>query len=483
MSTQTRIISSDGTGPKLNGTQLFFRTQTEYTIDNNGKVIDSQIRVYYTPYANGLVPGTGASSGWNPNAPGGLQQGGYSLAAYSADKGRTFSAFAYDQDDANAGRIPFGKNVGDTVLSPQAIASLNSPNGVLNQAINNSVINTAVNTQQGLAGQLSAKLQNTRGGTGGTPPPVTPPGAASPIDSTPIPVVTNISPTAAQKVGDYGNWIYPTGLGDNLQDYILFEMLEYAGRGDLSSLSPTTGLGQRQFNETKVLGRVILPIQPTISDINSVDWQNDSINPLQLLGAQLSLKGMQSGYTEADFAKLKDMATDPNVKSYLQQWFAGKAIGTNIFSRFSGAVVNPNVELLFNGPQLRPFNFSFRLSPRSEDEAKQVKGIIRLFKQGISIRRTPNNLFLKAPNVFKITYRNGQKPKTIGAAEEHTSLNKIKICALSQCSVDYTPDGSYATFYDDESTMTQYGLSLQFNELEPIFNEDYKELPKTTIGY
>lgn len=193
---------------------------------------------------------------------------------------------------------------------------------------------------------------------------------------------------------------------------------------------------------------------------------------------------MQTGYTEADFAKLKDMATDPAVKSYLQQWFAGKAIGTNIFSRFSGAVVNPNVELLFNGPQLRPFNFNFRLSPRSEDEAKQVKGIIRFFKQGMSIRRTPNDLFLKAPNVFKITYRNGQKTAKDGLEGEHTSLNKIKICALSQCSVDYTPDGSYATFYDEESTMTQYGLSLQFNELEPIFNEDYNKFPdKSTIGY
>ena len=308
-------------------------------------------------------------------------------------------------------------------------------------------------------------------------------------DPTPVPIDTNIAAKTKQEKGSYNPkgfpaWIYPTGLGDNGQDYILFEMLEYAGRGDLESLTVTSGLNARKFDKTKILGRVVLPIQPTISDINSVDWQNDSINPLQLLGAQLSLKGMQSGYTEADFAKLKTMFADnKNVQSYLQQWFAGKAVGTNIFSRFSGAVVNPNLELLFNGPQLRPFNFNFRLSPRSSKEADQVKGIIRFFKQGMSIRRTQNDLFLKAPNVFKITYRNGQKPKSIGAAEEHTSLNKIKICALSQCSVDYTPDGSYATFYDEESTMTQYGLTLQFNELEPIFNEDYDNLPKTTIGY
>jgi hypothetical protein len=305
-------------------------------------------------------------------------------------------------------------------------------------------------------------------------------------DPTPVPLDTSIAGSTKQTAGSYNPegkqvWIYPTGLGNNQQDYIQFEMIEYVGRGSQFLNSSVPSLAQRNFGvgETKILGKVYLPIQPTISDNNSVDWQNDTINPLQLLGAQLSLKGQQSGYTEADFAKLKTMFKDnPDIQSYLQQWFAGKAVGTNIFSRFSGAVVNPNLELLFNGPQLRPFNFNFRLSPRSEDEAKQVKGIIRFFKKGMAVRKTSQDLFLKAPNVFRIKYINGNNEN-----QEHTSINKIKTCSLTQCSVDYTPDGSYATFYDKESTMTQYGLTLQFNELEPIFNEDYDEAAKTSIGY
>lgn len=463
MSTQTKIISSDGTAPKLNGTQLFFRTQTEYIIDNNGKVIDSRIRVYYTPYANGLVPGTGTSSGWNPNAPGGLQQGGYTLAAYSADKGKTFTPFRYDQSDADAGRIPFGKNVGDRVLSPQAIASLNSSNGVLNQAINNSVINTAVNTQQGLAGQLSAKLQNTGGGTGGT----------GGTGDRAKPVSIDIDAETKQEAGSYNPsgaqyWVYPTGLAKNQQDYIRFEMLEYGG---------LKKVGERTFDT--ILGRVYLPIQPSISDINTVDWQNDTINPLQAFGATGSLSVIKgSGFGKA-FDDVFGGTNMKDVGNAAALWAAGKAVGTNIFSRFAGAAVNPNLELLFNGPQLRPFNFSFKLSPRDEDEAKQVKGIIRFFKKGMSVRKASSKLFLKAPNVFKITYIDGRTGKP------HTSINSIKVCALSQCSVDYTPDGSYATFYDKAATMTQYGLTLQFNELEPIFNDNYDEdVPgQSTIGY
>lgn len=349
-------------------------------------------------------------------------------------------------------------------LNQARINTFNSPNGLNSPQLAK---------QLNLPGAKNTLTPNPTQTPQGTKP--TSPGAPDP---TPVPIADSIPGAVDQQKVNYGTWKYPTKIGENKQDYILFEMYEYSGRGDLSTFDPKKGLSRMTFN-TNILGRVFLPLQPTISDINTVDWQNDTINPLQLLGAQLSLKGMQSGYTEADFAKLKTMFADnPAVQSYLQQWFAGKAVGTNIFSRFSGAVVNPNLELLFNGPQLRPFNFNFRLSPRDKDEAKQVKGIIRFFKQGMSVRRTQGDLFLKAPNIFKITYINGQNSK------DHTSLNKIKFCSLTQCGVDYTPDGSYATFYDNESTMTQYGLTLQFNELEPIYDTDYEDLTdKSTIGY
>jgi hypothetical protein len=480
----TKYIYSDGTGPKLNGTQLFFRTVTRYQVDNNGKVVGSPVTgVYYTTKGGGR-----SSTGeiWTPgdiNDPSGFNQGGYVFAAVTTDKGKTFLPTYYTQNDADKGLIPFGKNIGDPVLSPTALQSLNDPNGVLNQAIQNSIINTAVKTQPGLAAQLAAKLSNTQpdpqapaptapGGSGGS-------GAGTNPTSTPMDV--EMPGVTEQKVGSYGQWIYPEGLGDNRQDFIEFMMFEYGGR-KLGGFNPTSGLADRNINTKNILGRVWLPIQPTISDMSSVDWQNDNINPLQVLGAEAS-RDLQNGtFTEAQIGQLMGMAASEDVKRYIQLWAAGKAVGTNLLSRFSGAVVNPNMELLFNGPQLRPFNFSFRLSPRNEREAKQVKGIIRFFKKGMAVRKTDQELFLKTPNVFKIIYRNGNNKN-----QEHTSINNIKICALTQCSVDYTPDGSYSTFYDKESTMTSYGLTLQFNELEPIFNEDYGDLSNKTkqsvIGY
>ena len=151
-----------------------------------------------------------------------------------------------------------------------------------------------------------------------------------------------------------------------------------------------------------------------------------------------------------------------------------------MLSRVSGAIVNPNLELLFQGPTLRPFNFTFRLSPRDNPEATQVRKIIRAFKQYSAVGTASGGLFLTTPNVFNIQYIS----KRNGNEENHKSLNKIKTCALKSVSVDYTPDGSYMTFNDEARTMTSYNLTLQFQELEPVTTKDYKPLTdKSIIGY
>jgi hypothetical protein len=131
---------------------------------------------------------------------------------------------------------------------------------------------------------------------------------------------------------------------------------------------------------------------------------------------------------------------------------------------------------LFQGPTLRPFSFTFKLSARSKEEAKAIRSIIRFFKQGMSPIRTQSQLFLKAPHTFQIEYLHRKK--------EHNFLNKFKECALQSFSVDYTPEGQYATFTD--GAMVSYQISMQFQELEPIFNDDYgnsENGPDTQIGY
>ena len=135
--------------------------------------------------------------------------------------------------------------------------------------------------------------------------------------------------------------------------------------------------------------------------------------------------------------------------------------------------MNPNMELLFNGPQLRSFGFTFKLSPRTKEEAKNIQKIIFCFKQAMAPVATDGNLFLKSPNTWRIRYYNRE-----GA--QHQYLNRFKECAMMSSSVNYTPDGSYATYSD--GSMVSYQLTLNFQEIEPVFDLDYDSV-RDTVGY
>ena len=74
-----------------------------------------------------------------------------------------------------------------------------------------------------------------------------------------------------------------------------------------------------------------------------------------------------------------------DMKDAIAGLMAGAGIGTGgqLLARTVGAVINPNMELLFKGPTLRDFSFTYKLSPRSKEEESIIR-IIRFFKQGMS---------------------------------------------------------------------------------------------------
>ena len=182
----------------------------------------------------------------------------------------------------------------------------------------------------------------------------------------------------------------------------------------------------------------------------------------------------------------KEITSGGAYAAALKTYFAQEAVGAqNLLSRTTGAILNPNFELLFNGPSLRPFAFTFRMSPRDEKEAAQVRKIIRFFKQGMSVKTSESNIFLQSPNIFKIDYITFDAD---GKQISHPSINRIKTCALLSCDVDYTPDGTYMTYNDSSRTMTSYQLSLRFSELDPIYDKDYQDIDGNSpdsagIGY
>ena len=282
----------------------------------------------------------------------------------------------------------------------------------------------------------------------------------------------------------FGDFVYPEGIRNSKQDVIKFTMLEYKPSG--TGATQSAGKSDRgstaggNFKERTILGSVVLPIPNNISDTNSMDWGSNSMNALEAGLAAAAFTGITGGIgkgVETLGSGFQAGADDPATKRAIGAAFAGAAVGGNsaaILSRADGAVINPNLELLFNGPQLRPFNFTFKLAAREKRESEQIINILNFFKRGSSAIKTESNLFLKAPHTFSIQYLHmGQGGK------DHPFIGRIKECALQSITTSYTPEGQYATFND--GVMVSYQITMQFSELEPIFNSDYEGL--SGIGY
>ena len=235
----------------------------------------------------------------------------------------------------------------------------------------------------------------------------------------------------------------------------------------------------------ETLGSVILPIPPGLTDLNTVSWNQSEMNNLQMQGAaaaqevmrQQALGDLSGKEAQKLLDKLAGGEASEQIKSYLTGQIPGiNAKAGDILSRSQGQVINPNMEMIFNGPALRSFGYTFRLTARSREESNVIRKIIRFFKQGMSVKQSVGSgIYLDAPNVFDASFQSGY------GSNGHPFLYKMKRCALTSFGVNYVPDGTYMTL--PNKSMTAYEISLQMQELDPIFDNDYKNDNDESVGF
>ena len=302
--------------------------------------------------------------------------------------------------------------------------------------------------------------------------------------------------------------IYPRDMKlENTQDHIVIEQFVYqAPQADF--LKPGKGIEQLGTTATKGLTRgsnlkdyigvVKMPIPNQLAISNSVGWGGETANPLNagafLAGLDIATNAINNvperGLIGAGAGAIGDAFTSVGglfdqigkggnesasllLSSFLaQQGLSKLGIDVNpqaFIARGTGNVVNPNLELLFNGPKLRNFSFSFQFAPNDEDEGVIVRRIMRFFKQGMAPKKFNTDLiFVGSPNVFRLRYNTDQDKRIKG-------LNMFKICALTTCQTNFTPEGVYQAYEDSKagSMPVRSTMTLGFTELTPIFESDY----------
>jgi hypothetical protein len=400
----------------------------------------------------------------------------------------------YDVDQA-AGSTTLVKSF-DANATDEEKKLLSDPNSQLSQARSEQIKSSnPFNDSQPTAAQKQT-LDKAAGGSGNTATPETsgqPAAAAAPATETPLTPEEAQSSIGREGVADEGGPDLRYPLRNTYQgDYLFIEMRTYKKSGFASEPGSLTVTRMEDRKHTPIRN-IYLPIQSGIVDSVSVDWGQGEINPITAQFAGLALGTITKAGTEgasaaageflqntADIAGRLLGSANPEIQKLVANEFTQRAIGTpGLLSRSIGGAINNNLELLFNGPTLRSFTFNFKLTPREPEEAKVIKEIIRVFKKGMAPSLSKAGLFLGAPNVFKLKYIYTDKGNS---KEDHPYLNKIKVAALRDFSVNYTPDGNYMTY--NGGSMTQYDLSMTFGEIDPIYAQDYDDKQgKTGMGW
>ena len=274
---------------------------------------------------------------------------------------------------------------------------------------------------------------------------------------------------------------------------------------------------------SQLQGSVMLPM-PKVVDTNGCEWGESEVNIFglaalgtieaggkfirrgaeRLFGGQPGLDKFAgtealSGVEKEDLKAVQDITRKTaaggtgifkNIKpgaSALTNAFAAEATARvtgqtisqdQILARTSGRVLNPNAELLFQGPVLRDFNFDFLMIARSEKEGKEIRKIIRWFKSGMAPKYN-NSTFLKTPDVFKLEYKNG-----VGDGDILKTVNRFSPggLALRTVAVDYAPSGYWSAYQDSQPVAIK--MSLNFAELRPIYEQDQAQNGLVdTVGY
>ena len=297
-------------------------------------------------------------------------------------------------------------------------------------------------------------------------------------------------PQAALKSAGSGSLRYPNKDINENGDYVLFTFKKYqAPFGNRTKIDVEGGNGKvfdyNQSNEYVSAGEdyktIIMYMPEDVSTGFKANWggkafSNIGAGILRGAGAENKLKELSESAGKT-FDNLLPKGGAAVVQKAITK-ITGDNISTNdIFSSISGTVLNPNVELLFDSIDMRNFNLKFKLVPRNSAESAIINEICKIFKMCTLPSRNPgkvfgfenkgtSNDFIAVPNLCQVSFMRG--------AIEHKALPRYKMCAVTSVDVNYTPDGAYATYNDNDNPGQPVAieLSLGFQETKLVFSEE-----------
>jgi len=309
-----------------------------------------------------------------------------------------------------------------------------------------------------------------------------------------------------------GQLYWPSNIADQY-DYLEMEILRYKQRNtrlkDLEArggvvtptvtpaasssstlVSQTTPSQPRETSTTQLIpkGKILLPVPDNVSYTDGPQWSDKSVGAIGRFGAQ-AVADMMDGASAENIGDSIAQAAEVGKVDVIKNALSKVGIDPNALSQnIAGRIANPYLQQVFQGVGLRQFDFNWKLVPRNEEEQKSIHNIIKTLRANVlpgfsdnfsptqgSVDDDDTNKGLKGnqnvdrwltlPNIFNLKWKY--------EGGEIDSLPKLKQCVCKNISVQYTPDGVWATrMMDGKPQPIAYNLTMSFGEMEIITNSN-----------
>ena len=152
-----------------------------------------------------------------------------------------------------------------------------------------------------------------------------------------------------------------------------------------------------------------------------------------------------------------------------------KGLGTSVTLKqlmggVSGTIMNPNVEMMYESPELRGFQLRFKMQARNKDESINIKKICYQFKRAlhagfggsVAFTATHAGSMITVPKIVQVSFMTG--------SDLNVYVPQYKPCAITQVDVNYTPDGAWAPLDGGAPVATE--ISVTFKETKLIYAQE-----------
>jgi hypothetical protein len=232
---------------------------------------------------------------------------------------------------------------------------------------------------------------------------------------------------------------------------------------------------------------IYLPMPTNLVDSTELTYDTASIGPLggaglqaiegsQQLAQQLVRENSFSGVVntlrnELDIKNLAKRFVDLAAAQTLRS--TGETVTGSLLRQTLRTAPNPFIATVFSNVNLRAHQFSYKFSPRSEDELYQLKEIIYNFRRA-ALPSSKNVGFSEGSYLLSFPYE----------VEIQFYPNEVvpyffKPCVITSIVVNYAPDGSPAFFKTGDPVAVEFQINLQ--ELEVITREELEK--KVEVGF